>query len=150
MERVTETDISWINENTHILYIATKLQMKRKKKHTQQIQEIKIINCESGFFSLSLLSSTFGWFSCFLYYFICYIAIQSDSFNGECLSWHYITRPYCLYAIFIYMRSRSLSPSHFLFFGLLSSLNWLVHSEFCCFFFFNFFVVFCFRLFPPY
>lgn len=29
-------------------------------------------------------------------YYNLYIAIQSDSFNGECLSWHSITRPYCL------------------------------------------------------
>lgn len=48
MERVTEMDVSWINDNTHTCLVqrATKLHT----KHIQQIQEIKIINCESGLF----------------------------------------------------------------------------------------------------
>lgn len=70
----------------------------------REIQEIKIINCESGFFSFYTHAHTHTRlifvFSLFLLlsgdYYNLYIAIQSDSFNGECLSWHSITRPYCL------------------------------------------------------
>lgn len=79
----------------------------------REIQEIKIINCESGFFSFytDTLARTHTRlifvFSLFLLlsgdYYNLYIAIQSDSFNGECLSWHSITRPYCLCHFYFYV-----------------------------------------------
>lgn len=64
-----------------------------------------------------------------------YIAIQSDSFNGEWLSWHSITRPYCL-CYFVFFRlcvSLSLdlvylcTPLRFFFF----SIGWCIIFVFC-------------------
>lgn len=94
MERVTETDI-WINETY------THNQQSHATKTTKDTRNQNNKLWKRFFFSLSICIP-FGRFSCFLYFYylvvtiITYIAIRSDSFDGECLSWHYITRPYCL------------------------------------------------------
>lgn len=112
-----------MNKIEYIHKIQTKLQKDKRNQNNKLWKRSACFFCWLLCCSCSLLRE-FGWFSCFLYFYylvvtiICYIAFQSDSFNGECLSWHSITRLYCL--------------CHFFFYFI------LCYVWFCCFVFFFF------------